>query len=444
MRIRTLTVLVAVVALLSAPTVVAPMTASAASASPFCFTLFSQGISRNALVGAITAGPDDNLWFTDASGIGRITPAGQVTQFSDGITPSATLASWITSGPDGNLWFTEESLDQVARITPAGVVTEFSKGIAVGANPSSITAGPDGNLWFTEGSAGRIGQITPTGHVTEFFQGISGEPTDIVAGPDGNLWFTDQPNDVMRITPTGQVTAFSLGGNKDSLPGSIARGPDGNIWFIAFGAIGRITPSGQVTEFTHGVSSFVTSGSANDTITAGPDGNLWFTESDDNHIGRITPGGQFTQFTLLGKGITSNTGIISGLAAGPDGNLWFTTGNANEDAVGRITLSGSCPSVAIAAHRARVSRKGRMHLTLSCGVGTGDCRGTLSLTAHTRRAGTVVLGQTVYTISAGQHARIALRLSAKGRRRLRRALHHRLRVSAATANGSKSITLTLA
>jgi virginiamycin B lyase len=40
---------------------------------------------------------------------------------------------------------------QIGRITPAGVITEFSEGLTD--SPSGITAGPDGNLWFTEADA---------------------------------------------------------------------------------------------------------------------------------------------------------------------------------------------------------------------------------------------------------------------------------------------------
>ncbi len=50
----------------------------------------------------------------------------------------------ITAGSDGNLWFTEYH-DRIGRITPAGIITEFSTGITSGSSPISITAGPDGN-----------------------------------------------------------------------------------------------------------------------------------------------------------------------------------------------------------------------------------------------------------------------------------------------------------
>src|SRR5262245_12555310 len=54
----------------------------------------------------ITAGADGNLWFTDGEKVGRITVAGQITEF-----PPVGLFGFdlvgITSGPDGNLWVTD-------------------------------------------------------------------------------------------------------------------------------------------------------------------------------------------------------------------------------------------------------------------------------------------------------------------------------------------------
>ena len=55
-----------------------------------------------------------------------------MTEFSAGITGSNLYG--ITLGPEGNLWFTEES--KIGRITPAGVVTEFSAGITPFSEPA--------------------------------------------------------------------------------------------------------------------------------------------------------------------------------------------------------------------------------------------------------------------------------------------------------------------
>src|SRR5262245_48992198 len=66
-----------------------------------------------------------------------------VTEFP---VPAPNVASsrpqGIIRGPDGNLWFCETSANQIGRITPAGVVTEFSAGITPNSLPAEITVGP--------------------------------------------------------------------------------------------------------------------------------------------------------------------------------------------------------------------------------------------------------------------------------------------------------------
>jgi streptogramin lyase len=231
----------------------------------------------------IAAGPDGNLWIAEAGGngsIARVTPAGGTTAFGFGLTPGDP---WdITAGPDGNLWFVNRNPSIVGRITPAGVVTEFTSGLQTLSEPTAITAGPDGNLWFTESASGRIGRITPAGVITEFTSGLSGsdEPTDIAAGPDGALWFTlrADPGGIGRISKTGDVTIFEDGLTPNSRPTGIAKGADGALWFTESaspGRIGRITTAGVITEYTDGL----TAGSAPWMIAAGPDGNMWFTQN---------------------------------------------------------------------------------------------------------------------------------------------------------------------
>src|ERR1700720_1677804 len=63
-----------------------------------------------------------------------------ITEFTAGIT-SGSNPNNIVAGPDGNLWFPEYYSDRIGRITPAGTVTEFSAGISSG--PADIAAGPD-------------------------------------------------------------------------------------------------------------------------------------------------------------------------------------------------------------------------------------------------------------------------------------------------------------
>ena len=241
--------------------------------------LFLRG--GNPGIKAITSGPDGNLWFTDtgSSQIGKITPAGEVTEYS-GIRPSAVSIrpglQGITTGPDGNLWFAETEVGRIGKITPAGEITEYDSN----AIPFGITGGPDGNVWFTDGEDG-FGKITPAGEITEYrgiikFTGGSPGISSITAGPDGNLWFTEtDANRIGKITPSGSITEYTASRiSSYAGPYKITAGPDGNLWFTEKNGkrIGKITPSGVVTEFSHGISSLVFAGA----IAAGPDETFGF------------------------------------------------------------------------------------------------------------------------------------------------------------------------
>jgi streptogramin lyase len=142
----------------------------------------------------IAAGADGNLWFTQSNtgaSICRITLAGEVTEFP---LPAGSDAYDIAAGPDGNLWFTEAG-ERIGRITPAGAITEFP----IGTGAVGIAAGPDGNLWFTQ--TARIGRITPSGQIAEFGVPSGNHPNFIAAAPDGNVWFTETSGNIGRITP---------------------------------------------------------------------------------------------------------------------------------------------------------------------------------------------------------------------------------------------------
>jgi streptogramin lyase len=172
-------------------------------------TEFTDGLSSHSEPSAITAGPDGNLWFTEtASGkIGRITPAGQITEFSaDPDLTGLAAPTDITSGPDHALWFTlNADPGGIGRISKTGEVTLFTDGITPNSRPVGIAKGPDDALWFTESaSPGRIGRITTSGEVTEYTGGLTvgSAPWLITAGPDGNMWFTENAllGAVARIT----------------------------------------------------------------------------------------------------------------------------------------------------------------------------------------------------------------------------------------------------
>ena len=163
----------------------------------------------------------------------------------------------MTAGPDGNLWFTDSG--KIARITPQGVITEFAVPTPPTAIPlPGIARGPDGNLWFIAGTT--LGRISPQGRVV----GAVAMPprvwyiTGLTAAPDGTLWVglstgasdTDQlTHEIARVTASGEVIAVAL--PKPVAPtGGLVAGADGNLWVAASdNSIGRITRTGLLTEF---------------------------------------------------------------------------------------------------------------------------------------------------------------------------------------------------
>ena len=240
----------------------------------------------------IVSGPDGNLWIAQAGGdggIARVTKAGDVTEFP---VPTAGDPNDIAVGPDGNLWYVDPVANVIGRITPTGSITEFTDGLSDAAEPTSIAKGSDGRLWFTEQATGKIGAITSAGVITEFSSNLSGsdEPADIAAGPDGKLWFTlaADPGGIGRITTTGDVMKFSAGLTMNSKPLGIAAGPDGALWFTesaAPGRIGRVTTEGGITEYSSGLVAITNPWF----IAAGPDGNMWFTGNNSpGRVARIT------------------------------------------------------------------------------------------------------------------------------------------------------------
>jgi streptogramin lyase len=329
------------------------VTAASASAAPI--TEFTTGLG--AAPGSLTAGPDGNLWFVDTGAIGRITPAGQITEFKTGLI-AGSMPHAIVAGTDGNLWFTDSGTTKaVGKITPTGQITEPISGLNPGAAPYELTAGANDTLWFTDpgttkaigriipatgaikefayttdplpnmdaitggpdgsvyftdkGNVPGVGKVTPDGTITEATTPVGSMPSGIGGGPDGNVWFTDQGS------TTAIVTEFSTGLQPGTQPDAIIGGPDGNVWFDdqynTHPAIGQITPSGQITEFPTG-------GKPAD-LVFGIDGNLWVPEYGTPGVQRITPTGSMTTFT---NGLGPGTDLLeTNITVGPDGNLWF-------------------------------------------------------------------------------------------------------------------------
>jgi virginiamycin B lyase len=160
----------------------------------------------------------------------RITPAGAIERFSAGLGPRTDGVGPFAVGSDGSVWFgvekrpprhrrqTEAGLTGIGRITPAGKITEFShclRPMPEYAGPNFLTPGPDGNVWFTTWPSGdgihvtrastpSIGRVTPNGQITELRLGLrpSSQPESLVATA-GRLWFIDrETGSIGTVTPS--------------------------------------------------------------------------------------------------------------------------------------------------------------------------------------------------------------------------------------------------
>jgi hypothetical protein len=91
--------------------------------------------------------------------------------------------SAITAGPDGNLWFTQFNDDRVGRITPAGAITLYTQGITAAGSPIGIATGSDGRIWFAEYNGHRLGIVTlePPTAVTGAATSIRPESASVTA-----------------------------------------------------------------------------------------------------------------------------------------------------------------------------------------------------------------------------------------------------------------------
>jgi virginiamycin B lyase len=226
----------------------------------------------------IVEGPDANAWFTyyitnnsgsplNRAGVAKVTQSGQVTMFpiASGNAcrqrDNRAADCGIIVGPDGALWFTQSLARKVGRITTAGQITEFAVNSGL-LGLDTIATGSDGNLWVTDFFRDRVFKVTPSGGVTPIASCRA--PDRITSGPDGNLWMVCFQS-VAKMTTTGILTAPAGTGVSATypvpspVPGfqsgavDIASAHDGNLYFAlsTFSttdgtpgpiAIGRINP----------------------------------------------------------------------------------------------------------------------------------------------------------------------------------------------------------
>ena len=194
------------------------------------------GVDSNASPGMATLGPDGNVWAIDTrtgtgSGVWQLTTNGSglaTIQYAFG-GPSTQLTG-ICAGPDGNLWVSDAS-GFVWMVTTAGDVTSFA--MPTGFLPASICTGADGRLWCLGNQTGTsaLGVLAFTASnpaaASSYQRFGTGETAgQIIPGPGGDLWATDTSGTLWLI-PTDTF----VGGGTDDIPVAFTL-PDSNAKWI--------------------------------------------------------------------------------------------------------------------------------------------------------------------------------------------------------------------
>lgn len=217
------------------------------------------------------------MWYLTREAIGRITTSGEVTEFHHERVGGGFeyTRGAMSVGPDGNLWFVGSTPGMVpaaaiGRVTTTGLFSEIPFSTK-DSWPQAITWGPDVDLWFASSTGGTIGHVSTAGQFTQY--PVPGEPRDLVFGPGGIPWFTSAEG-VGNISLSGELspTIPFPGGAK-----RIVTGRDGRLWFSSGteGVVGRVGPGG--------LTSRVRLRSSNRSVfdlAAGPNGTAWYTAED--------------------------------------------------------------------------------------------------------------------------------------------------------------------
>ena len=168
------------------------------------------GTHRHGRKYALPAGASPNIvkvdgsfvWFTDGgnAAVGRLDPAtGAVVEYP---VPSGASPNFLQIAPDGSKWFSEPS--GVGRLSPTGVITEWQVTLEkTDSHIEQLSLDPAGNVWFTElnydgtGPAGTnlVRRLDPATNVVRAYPvpTFGGTPAGVVAAPSGKVWVSEYP-----------------------------------------------------------------------------------------------------------------------------------------------------------------------------------------------------------------------------------------------------------
>lgn len=278
----------------------------------------SDGYECQYLVGNLTRGPGNTLWFeTGSEQIGELTFTQSCTSGNDVAGPVCTVNQPTLTWYD-NLFAGE---------------TESTEGQAFACEQeygydylAALGEGPDGDMWVEDlynMSLLRIDPNAPAGsQYTDYSLPAGTVPygPDLQAGPNGLLWFYNY-----NYYPTDQC-------DSPETPGQVGK-PGYDSFNPATDALTAYTPT-SVPDYEYPEETISSADFA-----IGPDGNLWYTyqpyeyvepgepeASNPAGVGELIPGTDtFNQYPDPARG-TGGDYNPSAIAAGPNGEMWFLPG----------------------------------------------------------------------------------------------------------------------
>lgn len=444
---------------LAAVTTIAPAAPASAAATVFAVPTSNAGLDR------ITTAPDGSMWFVErnANKVGRITTAGQISEYT---LPAQTVddsqVEDLDIAADGTVWVVFDEGWQAVALNPNGSVKSGPYHDPED-NPDGgeVRVAPNGVPWitmnFADSGASRIvgGQW--------LWNSNSPECDDILGrAADGSMWCAlSYPSRLIHLNgdASGGAT-YPLPSYPDYIDGdsgSIAAGPVGSIWFTRYDSGSWVTPDGygvvgRLDQATGAVTAWRTgSNTAPDSLVQGPDGTMWFTTVNEFHPG-------IGHLDANGHGAISQVGAYkpTSLTFSHDGAIWFTdsadnaivrvtpdqlaannvdVGSGATYGVGTVVVLPYAGTVVKPKRTIEVSHR-KATLTLACPKkANGGCRGTLTLRTATKKH--AKLGKHAYSIKAGKHHKVTVKLTKKGLKKLRPGRTTKVRVELTPRGGSR-------
>ncbi len=276
----------------------------------------------------------DGIWFTDSAtrSIGHLDPrSGKIVEYA---IPSGASPFFIQIAADGSKWFSETA--GVGRLSPAGVVTEWSVTLEhADDNIEQLSLDPQGRVWFAErnfdgaGAAGTntVRRLDPRSNVISTYRvpTFGGNPAGILANADGTVWVSEYfANALARLDPRVAAHSDAVVMPNTQQAGSLAATVLRSRTGRAPGTDTQAAPS------VHRVSPSVTRGwieypipTANamaEDMRVDGFGRLWF-EEDAGLLGSLDPrAARFTEYAMP----TPDSGYYN-IALNPlTDTLWFT------------------------------------------------------------------------------------------------------------------------